>query len=103
MCGESIYKFLKNNNDLSKIAQVGEKFNDFTEKLISKTNTANMDLKPENMCVKYDKLTGEVVSIGLLDVDPDFSITSDVEGFSKHAKVFMNFLFFFSLFKIRRY
>ena len=53
-----------------------------------------MDLKPENMCVKYDKLTGEIVSIGLLDVDPDFSITSDVEGFSKHAKVFMNFLFF---------
>lgn len=95
MCGERVDAYLrKNNSEPLKLIQVGEKFNEFSEIFIKKTNTANMDLKPANMCAKYDKTTGDILSIGLLDADSKFSITSETEGFKKHAKTFMNFLFF---------
>jgi hypothetical protein len=92
MCGEGVDAFLKKYP--LKVAQVGEKFNEFAEKMVNKTGTANMDLKPANMCAKYNKTTGEIESISLLDVDPMFSISSETVDFRKHAKIFMNFLFF---------
>jgi len=92
MCGEGVDVFLTKYP--LKVAQVGEKFNEFAEKMVNKTGTANIDLKPANMCAKYNTTTGEIESISLLDVDPMFSITSEIEGFKKHAKIFMNFLFF---------
>lgn len=92
MCGEGVDAFLKKYP--LKVAQVGEKFNDFAEKMVTKTGSANMDLKPANMCAKYNKTTGEIESISLLDVDPIFSISSKTADFQKHAKIFMNFLFF---------
>lgn len=92
MCGEGVDAFLKKYP--LKVAQVGEKFNEFAEKMVSDAGSANMDLKPANMCAKYDKTTGEIESISLLDVDPMFSISSETVDFRKHAKIFMNFLFF---------
>ncbi len=106
MCGETVDVFLtknnKNNSEPNKLVQVGEKFNDFTTKLLADTGAANMDLKPANMCAKYDKTTGEIESIRLLDVDPKFSFTSENPEFQKHAKIFMNFLFFSFCLKYRK-
>ncbi len=98
-CGESIKTYV--NKFPYTINAVGKKVSDFIDSYVDATNELNCDFKPENLCPKYEKsniktVLNEIESIQMLDVDTQFLISGEGKSpdFSKHAKVFMKFLFF---------
>jgi hypothetical protein len=96
-CGESIKTYIKDNPFQTTV--VGQKVSDFIDSYVDATDELNCDFKPENLCPKYTKSNinnqiETIESIQMLDVDTQFLISENSTIFSKHAKVFMKFLFF---------
>jgi hypothetical protein len=96
-CGESIKTYVKDNPYTTN--DVGQKVSDFIDSYVDATDELNCDFKPENLCPKYTKSNvndqiKSIESIQMLDVDTQFLISENSTIFSKHAKVFMKFLFF---------
>jgi len=96
-CGESIKTYVKDNPYTTN--DVGQKVSDFIDSYVDATDELNCDFKPENLCPKYKKSNvndqiKSIESIQMLDVDTQFLISENSTIFSRHAKVFMKFLFF---------
>ena len=86
---------------------VARKICEFCDKFVDTTESVNCDFKYQNLCPmiveikdKRDRESHEIVSIRMLDVDPNYAIEKKGDpDFSRHAKVFMKFLMFAHLIK----
>ena len=71
---------------------------EFSDAYVERTKGVNCDLKYENLCPII--VDGEIKSIRLLDVDPEYSVEEKGNpDFERHAKVFMKFFILANLFK----
>jgi len=81
---------------------VARKICEFCDKFVDTTESVNCDFKYQNLCPmivetkdKRDHKSHEIVSIRMLDVDPNYAIEKKGDpDFSRHGKVFMKFLMF---------